>query len=91
MTPQPKYAAVIFKRKKCADCDTAAKEGHEPGLYERIDCGCVFGYEVGRYDTLATARLVAAGQAAKNGTRHGGRNTGHWNVETEEDGVIAAN
>lgn len=90
-TDDKKFIAIVYKRKPCSQCDADAKEGYEPGLFERIDCGCVFGHEIGRYATPSIARLVAAKQSKRTGNRVNGYFTGHWNVETDEDGVIECN
>ena len=85
------FIAVVYRQKKCPKSDVTDPL-MDPGIFERVDCGCVYTFECGRYDTLAVARLVAARQSKLPGRRDGvGKNTGLWNVETEVDGVIAAN
>jgi hypothetical protein len=82
-----RYQAVIFVRKKCPECD-----GQEAGLFNRIDCGCVWEQIVGEYDDMNTARLVAARKAKLPGRRnYGGVPTGDWNViDTEKDEEVVA-
>lgn len=85
------FRAVVYYKKKCPKCDSPDHApGNEPGLYERIDCGCVFDVVINSYPEQRIARLVAARMARLNGTRHGGVPTGHWNVETD-DGIVEAN
>ena len=79
-----RFIAVVYRQKKCDDCDA-----QDAGIYNRIDCGCCTAVEVGRYKTLKIARLVAARQAKLKGTREYGRSNGHWDVETDEDGIVA--
>lgn len=83
-----KFIAIVYRQKPCPKCDA---EGEDPGFHERLDCGCYFTFEIGRYKTLNVARLVASKQAKNLVTRDGVKNTGHWNVETDEDGVVSAN
>jgi len=91
-TSEKPYIAVVLKQKKCAEHDADASRGYEPGLYERLDCGCVFEVEIGRYATRNAARLVCVRHVKLPGYRqYGGKNTGHWHIETEADGVIESN
>lgn len=79
------YIALVVRRRKCPDCDAVGG-----GLFERIDHGCAFDVEVGRYPTLNVARIAACGAArAKGRGRHAGVCTGDWSVEGPE-GVVAA-
>lgn len=81
-----KFTSIVYRVKKCEHCDPVGA-----GIYERVDCGCMFAVEVGRYDKLSTARLVAARCATSKGRgSHNAICTGDWEVETDDDGCVAA-
>lgn len=79
------FIAVIVKKRKCVECG-------EEGFHNRMDCGCMWDEEVGRYPTRSAARLAAMARSRKKGTFGipSGRASGHWTIETEQDGIIEA-
>ncbi len=83
--PDLQFIAVIYRRKKCPTCDEL-----DDGYWSRIDCGCLFEVEIGRYATQNAARVAAMGASrAKGRGRFAGICTGDWHVEST-DGVIEA-
>lgn len=81
-----KYLACCYRRnRRCDECDK-----QDAGIFNRIDCGCVFEVEIGEYESKSVACLVAANMSKRKGTWRGGLPTGHWSVETKEEGTVAA-
>lgn len=79
------FIAVVYRRRKCQKCDDL-----DDGYWSRIDCGCMFEVEIGRYATANAARVAAMGASrAKGRGRYAGVCTGDWHVESP-DGVIEA-
>lgn len=77
------FTAIVYRKKKCSKCDP------ECGFFEREDCGCVFPVEIGKYEKLSVARLVACRCAkAKGRGRHAGVCSGHYEVQDNKGDCV---
>lgn len=77
------FTAVVYQFRKCVRCDEL-----DHGLFNRLDCGCLWETVVGEYETLNAARLAAMAKSRKKGTWNGGRSTGVWHIESADGSTI---
>lgn len=81
-----RYVAVIYVERPCLLCSARP----DAGIHAKMDCGCGWHQEVGRYGSLNMAKFRAAQFAAMRGRKYDGATpTGSWLVETD-DGPVAA-